>query len=179
MQFTYKHIHAWIDRNLPYIILISIYNGKARNYLKRVDHHFTSLFSSSLSSAILLLSSLYHFKTQIHKMLSRSASRFFNNRHRALTLGVMATAATGGAFFLTSDSKKVVAHAESNNQLKFWNSLPGENTPENPGFAKLRGMAAEQRFRTSLAQSNGKTDFDVVIGKFFRFYTYLSKHKSM
>lgn len=112
-------------------------------------------------------------------MLSRSASRFFNNRHRALTLGVMATAATGGAFFLTSDSKKVVAHAESNNQLKFWNSLPGENTPENPGFAKLRGMAAEQRFRTSLAQSNGKTDFDVVIGKFFRFYTYLSKHKSM
>jgi 2-hydroxyglutarate dehydrogenase len=57
------------------------------------------------------------------------------------------------------------AHAESNQKLKFWNSLPGENTPENPGLAKLRGMAAEQRFRTSLSQSGGKTDFDVVIGK--------------
>jgi hypothetical protein len=105
-------------------------------------------------------------------MLSRSASRLFHNRRHALTLGVMATAAaTGGAaLFLTSDKK---VHAESNNQLKFWQSLPGENTPENPGFAKLRGMAAEQRFRTSLAQNNGKTDFDVVIGKFVLYFFFI------
>lgn len=96
-------------------------------------------------------------------MLGRSAVKLFNRRH-VLALGAMATAATGGAILINSDNK--VVHAESNNKLKFWQSLPGENTPENPGFAKLRGMAAEQRFRTSLAQNNGKTDFDVVIGKY-------------
>lgn len=94
-------------------------------------------------------------------MLGRSAARLFHRRH-VLALGAMATAG-GGAMFLTSDNK---VHAESENKLKFWQSLPGENTPENPGFAKLRGTAAEQRFRTSLAQNNGKTDFDVVIGKY-------------
>lgn len=91
-------------------------------------------------------------------MLGRSAFKLLNRRN-VIALGAVAT--TGGALFLSSDKK---VHAESN-QLKFWQSLPGENTPENPGFAKLRGMAAEQRFRTSLAQNNGKTDFDVVIGK--------------
>lgn len=89
-------------------------------------------------------------------MLGRSF-KLLNRRH-VITLGAVAT--TGGAFMLSQDKK---VHAESN-QLKFWKSLPGENTPENPGFAKLRGMAAEQRFRTSLSQNNGKTDFDVVIG---------------
>lgn len=92
-------------------------------------------------------------------MLGRSAFKLLNRRN-VIALGAMAT--TGGALFLSSDNK---VHAESN-KLKLWQSLPGENTPENPGFAKLRGMAAEERFRTSLAQNNGKTDFDVVIGKF-------------
>jgi 2-hydroxyglutarate dehydrogenase len=90
-------------------------------------------------------------------MLGRSAFKLLNRRN-VIALGAMAT--TGGALYLNSNQ----VHAESN-QLKFWQSLPGENTPENPGLAKLRGMAAEQRFRTSLAQNNGKTDFDVVIGK--------------
>ncbi|KAI9352428.1 FAD dependent oxidoreductase-domain-containing protein [Pilaira anomala] len=90
-------------------------------------------------------------------MLGRSASKLFQHRRHLLAAGVIATG--GATLFLTSDKQ---VHAESN-KLKFWQSLPGENTPENPGFAKLRGVAAEQRFRTSLAQNNGKTDFDVVI----------------
>ncbi|KAI9281911.1 FAD dependent oxidoreductase-domain-containing protein [Sporodiniella umbellata] len=88
-------------------------------------------------------------------MFSRSASKIFQRRH-ILAFGAIAT--TGGAFVFNSRK----AHADSN-QLKFWQSLPGENMPENPGFAKIRGMAAEQRFRTSLAKNDGKTDFDVVI----------------
>lgn len=91
-------------------------------------------------------------------MLGRSA-RLFNRRN---VLAMSALATTSGVLYMQSEKK---AHAESNQKLKFWNSLPGENTPENPGLAKLRGMAAEQRFRTSLSQSGGKTDFDVVIGK--------------
>ncbi|KAG2231349.1 hypothetical protein INT48_006561 [Thamnidium elegans] len=90
-------------------------------------------------------------------MLGRSASKLFQHRRHFLAAGAIATG--GATLFLTSDKQ---VHAESN-KLKFWQSLPGENTPENPGFAKLRGVAAEQRFRTSLAQNNGKTDFDVVI----------------
>lgn len=92
-------------------------------------------------------------------MLGRSASKLFQHRRHLFAAGAIATG--GATLFLTSDKQ---VHAESN-KLKFWQSLPGENTPENPGFAKLRGVAAEQRFRTSLAQNNGKTDFDVVIGK--------------
>ncbi|KAG1442986.1 hypothetical protein G6F56_010843 [Rhizopus delemar] len=91
-------------------------------------------------------------------MFSRSAGKIFQRRH-LLALGAVA-ATTSGALFMNTER----VHAESN-KLKFWQSLPGENTPENPGFAKLRGMAAEQRFRTSLAQNDGKNDFDVVIGK--------------
>ncbi|ORE05519.1 DAO-domain-containing protein [Rhizopus microsporus var. microsporus] len=87
-------------------------------------------------------------------MFARS-SRLFQRRY----LMVAGAVATSTGVILLQTRK---AHAESN-QLKFWKSLPGENTPENPGLAKLRGMAAEQRFRTSLAQNNGKTDFDVVI----------------
>ncbi|KAI7880573.1 FAD dependent oxidoreductase [Lichtheimia hyalospora FSU 10163] len=52
-------------------------------------------------------------------------------------------------------------HAEQ--KMSFWETLPGENVPVNPGLAKLRGPAAEERFRTALSQNNGKTDFDVVI----------------
>ncbi|CAO3664272.1 unnamed protein product [Rhizopus stolonifer] len=89
-------------------------------------------------------------------MFPRSASKIFQRRH-LLALGAVA-ATTSGALFMNAER----VHAESN-KLKFWQSLPGENTPENPGFAKLRGMAAEQRFRTSLAQNDGKNDFDVVI----------------
>lgn len=101
----------------------------------------------------------YNYK----KMLGRSASKLFHHRRHIMALGAVATG--GATLFMTSDKQ---VHAESN-KLKFWQSLPGENTPENPGFAKLRGVAAEQRFRTSLAQNNGKTDFDVVIGKFVKY----------
>ncbi|KAI9306267.1 FAD dependent oxidoreductase-domain-containing protein [Cunninghamella echinulata] len=81
-------------------------------------------------------------------------------RHRlAWTAG--AVAATAGGLYLTKSNDKV--HAESKQKLSFWESLPGENLPVNEGFAKLRGFAAEQRFRTALAQNNGRTDFDVVI----------------
>ena len=78
----------------------------------------------------------------------------------ALTMG--AFAATGMAYMAIRPEPKKV-HAEQ--KLSFWESLPGENMPVNPGLAKLSGMAAEQRFRTALSESNGKTDFDVVIGK--------------
>jgi 2-hydroxyglutarate dehydrogenase len=78
------------------------------------------------------------------------------------TLGA-ATVTAGGLYLANTTEKKV--HAESNQKLSFWEALPGENLPVNEGLAKLRGFAAEQRFRTALAQHNGKTDFDVVIGK--------------
>lgn len=87
---------------------------------------------------------------------------FGRGRMPALTMG--AFAATGILYMAVKPEPKRV-HAESNQKLSFWESLPGENMPVNPGFAKLRGMAAEQHFRTALAQNNGKTDFDVVIGK--------------
>lgn len=79
----------------------------------------------------------------------------------AWATGAVAVATAGGLYLSKNDK----VHAESKQKLSFWESLPGENLPVNEGFAKLRGFAAEQRFRTALAQSNGKTDFDVVIGK--------------
>ena len=113
-------------------------------------------FSSYLSLSLSL--SLFFLPFHSILMFARS-SRLFQRRY----LMVAGAVATSAGVVLLQTRK---AHAESN-QLKFWKSLPGENTPENPGLAKLRGMAAEQRFRTSLAQNNGKTDFDVVIGNYY------------
>jgi 2-hydroxyglutarate dehydrogenase len=76
-----------------------------------------------------------------------------------------AAAVTAGGLYMANANDKNKVHAESNQKLSFWEALPGENLPVNEGLAKLRGFAAEQRFRTALAQHNGKTDFDVVIGK--------------
>lgn len=88
----------------------------------------------------------------------------------AITMG--AFAATGMAYMAFRPEPTKV-HAEQ--KMSFWETLPGENVPVNPGLAKLRGPAAEERFRTALSQNNGKTDFDVVIGKsnLIKFYLYL------
>lgn len=80
----------------------------------------------------------------------------------AITMGAFAAT---GMLYMTMKRPDPTSKVHAEQKLSFWESLPGENKPENPGFAKLRGMAAEQRFRTSLAKNNGKTDFDVVIGK--------------
>jgi 2-hydroxyglutarate dehydrogenase len=95
-------------------------------------------------------------------MFNRSFKIIQRNRLQ-WTMG--AATITAGGFYLANTSDKNKVHAESNQKLSFWESLPGENLPVNEGLAKLRGFAAEQRFRTALAQHNGKTDFDVVIGK--------------
>ncbi|KAI9323179.1 FAD dependent oxidoreductase-domain-containing protein [Dichotomocladium elegans] len=73
----------------------------------------------------------------------------------------MGAFATTGMLYMAVRPEPPKVHAEQ--KLSFWETLPGENNPVNHGFAKLRGMAAEERFRTALSQNNGKTDFDVVI----------------
>ncbi|ORX62553.1 DAO-domain-containing protein [Hesseltinella vesiculosa] len=81
-------------------------------------------------------------------------------KHRYAAWGAVSVATASGLYLANSNNK---VHAESKQKLSFWQSLPGENLPVNQGFAKLRGSAAEERFRTALSQNNGKTDFDVVI----------------
>lgn len=104
-------------------------------------------------------------------VFARSARMFARGgRMPAITMG--AFAATGMAYMAFRPEPTKV-HAEQ--KMSFWETLPGENVPVNPGLAKLRGPAAEERFRTALSQNNGKTDFDVVIGKsnLIKFYLYL------
>ncbi|CAO3594592.1 unnamed protein product [Absidia cylindrospora] len=93
-------------------------------------------------------------------MFNRSFKILQRNR---LQWSMGAVAVTAGGFYLANAADKRKVHAESNQKLSFWEALPGENLPVNEGLVKLRGFAAEQRFRTALAQHNGKTDFDVVI----------------
>ncbi|KAI8073994.1 FAD dependent oxidoreductase-domain-containing protein [Gongronella butleri] len=79
-------------------------------------------------------------------------------KHRYAAWGAATITAAGGLYLANSNNQ---VHADR--KMSFWQNLPGENLPVNQGFAKLRGPAAEQRFRTALSTSNGKTDFDVVI----------------
>ncbi|KAI8371460.1 FAD dependent oxidoreductase-domain-containing protein [Radiomyces spectabilis] len=89
----------------------------------------------------------------------RFARSFKHTRMPVMAAGAFAT--TGLVYMAVQSDRKV--HADAKHKLSFWETLPGENMPVNEGLAKLRGFAAEQRFRTALAQNNGKTDFDVVI----------------
>lgn len=135
----------------------------------------SSLYKSNAfrNQRALLSFSFFHksFNSIVVMVFARSARMFSRGRMPAITMG--AFAATGVVYMaIKPESRKV--HAESRQQISLWDSLPGENTPVNEGFAKLRGMAAEQRFRTALAQNNGKTDFDVVIGMGSAIYLQLN-----